>query len=561
MGLMLNRLTAGLALLMLAGLGQARDIYVSPSGNNGSPGTLDQPYRTPAHAATLVNPGDTVWLMNGEYEPFTLTRSGTSNTQRITWKAYPGHKPHILYKAGRWSAISVKAEYQTLDGLILTGNNGNVTRQQAEADLLKSIPTFFARNPVTGTADINPATGQPITVDTPNPSYVAGYVGDAAFNNSGISLDNRTLPTTVHHLTVKNSIIRNFGCGGVVVLQADYTVLENNKIYNNAWYSRYGCSGATVFTKNKLASDTFTGHRNKVVNNVFWNNRGLVRWLGRPGGPGLSDGNGYIQDISAPDYAGRTLISGNVSVNNGGSGIHAFEARRVDIVNNSAYMNGQVVGYADIYASYSTDVKLLNNIAYAKPGGTANNNKNNTNVVYNHNIYYNHATLAAGTKGPNDLEADPLFVSPSLTPCYESSDTLSLTCTANFQLQGNSPAIDSGTTVAGVTPTSDARGVTRPKGAGLDRGALEYDIVPRIVSSLTLSGTVGQPFSYAISAYNFPKSFAVTGLPPGSGLRVNTTTGVISGTPTAADRGTRTLVLKATNPVGTGSENAQLRIN
>ena len=59
--------------------------------------------------------------------------------------------------------------------------------------------------------------------------------------------------------------------------------------------------------------------------------------------------------------------------------------------------------------------------------------------------------------------------------------------------------------------------------------------------------TVGVPFSYAVSASNYPKTFAVTGLP--SGLTYSTTTGVISGHPAVG--GTFNVRITATNPAGT----------
>ncbi len=74
-------------------------------------------------------------------------------------------------------------------------------------------------------------------------------------------------------------------------------------------------------------------------------------------------------------------------------------------------------------------------------------------------------------------------------------------------------------------------------------------VAPVISSASTASGVVSQAFSYQIAASNSPASFAATGLP--TGLSVNTSTGLISGTPTAA--GTSNATISATNPAGTGS--------
>ena len=80
---------------------------------------------------------------------------------------------------------------------------------------------------------------------------------------------------------------------------------------------------------------------------------------------------------------------------------------------------------------------------------------------------------------------------------------------------------------------------------------------PVINSPLTATGQVGVAFSYQITATNSPTSFNATGLP--AGLTVNTTTGLISGTPTTA--GTYSVTISATNSTGTGSATLTLTIN
>ena len=79
---------------------------------------------------------------------------------------------------------------------------------------------------------------------------------------------------------------------------------------------------------------------------------------------------------------------------------------------------------------------------------------------------------------------------------------------------------------------------------------------PVISSATTASGTVGQAFSYQITASNSPTSYAATSLP--AGLTVNTNTGLISGTPTTAS--VSTVTISASNATGPGSATLTITI-
>ncbi len=81
-------------------------------------------------------------------------------------------------------------------------------------------------------------------------------------------------------------------------------------------------------------------------------------------------------------------------------------------------------------------------------------------------------------------------------------------------------------------------------------------LAPEITSASTASGTVGTAFSYQIIAINNPTSYSVEDLP--SSFSLDTGTGLISGTPTAA--GTFSVGLRAANSIGTGTMNLKLTI-
>ena len=84
------------------------------------------------------------------------------------------------------------------------------------------------------------------------------------------------------------------------------------------------------------------------------------------------------------------------------------------------------------------------------------------------------------------------------------------------------------------------------------------DSLPVITSATTGTGRVDEPFSYTIEATNSPSSFSVLGLTAFPGLALDTTTGVITGTPTAtADTD---IQVSATNDSGTASQQVTIKI-
>ena len=93
------RLAAGLTAGRAA---SAAEYYVAPTGNDSNPGTMDAPFATLQRGHDVAAAGDTVWIRGGTYRPttgktskagFVISKSGTSDTNRIKFWAYPGELP------------------------------------------------------------------------------------------------------------------------------------------------------------------------------------------------------------------------------------------------------------------------------------------------------------------------------------------------------------------------------------------------------------------------------------------------------------------------------------
>ena len=449
---MLNKLLIVLLLLTVLKCVTAQTIYVSSTGNDANSGkSATNAFRSLQKAADVVQPGETVIIGDGNYTDadkssgsavLNIRTSGTKDGW-ITWKAAPDRHP-VIRPAG-WAGIQISGSYNVLDGITVIGGNDSIVLVYAQEDVKK------------------PA-------------------ADPHFNTNGIFVNGRVKKPDEkpHHTIIRNCDVHDCPGGGIVGIETDYLTVEDCKVYNNAWFMRYGGSGIT--TLNNWAFDDAPGYHIIIQRNYVWNNKTNVMWekIGK-----LSDGNGILLDVTdqnrngatnpnadavitnktdsakpksdRPEWKGRALIANNLSAWNGGSGIHTFRTKHVDVINNTTYHNGGNVGYAEIFANSSEDVVFLNNIIVPRPGGkvTVTSNKN-VNIRWDYNLY---PVAQNAFTAPNDIVADPAFI--KIDPDVLKGD---------FRLAKGSPGLHSGSEE--VAQATDINGKARPV-AGRDRGAFE----------------------------------------------------------------------------------------
>ena len=419
--------------------------YVSPAGSDASDGRTERTaFASPQKALDRAQPGDIVVLMEGTYRGgqanvAVFRRPGTPDAW-ITLKNYPGQHP-TLTSTG-WNIVSIT------DG------------SKAKPSDIPSLAYLEIRGlHIRGEGDV---------ARTKYPE--AMKQADSRTNTNGIAVDGRFMKNVPHHLRIADNLVEYCPAGGIGSIEGDWITVENNTCRCNCWTTIYATSGISVMgASNFDASDNI--YRVLVRNNICYRNETFEFWkeVNRP-----SDGNGIILDVNqktatrpTSSFRGRTLVQSNLCFDNGGSGIHTVSANRVDIINNTAYLNSasKSLEYSQIFAYGSEDVRIINNILVAPIADLAagekpepvNASRKSPTVLYAHNLYF--GGNIPPTMGVGDVIADPLFVNPSRDG--KASD---------FHLRPDSPAIGKGASFP-FAPFLDLDGKSRK--AAPAKGAYE----------------------------------------------------------------------------------------
>ncbi len=427
--------------------------YVSEKGSDKNDGRTEATaFATPQKAVDAAGPGDIIDVMNGTYKPVgvqegivRIKKAGTPAAW-ISLKNYPGQTP-LFDSKGSWGAIR------------FLYTNAQATADQA-AGVVAPVPVYIEVRGlhIRGNGD---------TAKAEFPDLVGKAAPET--NSNGISVQWDGGGAIPHHLRFADNLVEFCSGGGIGPGGADWTTIENNVIRNNCWTTIYATSGISL-----NGGSNFTGlsgqYTQLIRDNIVSGNRTFEIWkqIGK-----VSDGNGIIIDVNQekklpPEqrFQGRTLISNNVSFNNGGSGIHTFKSARVDIINNTVYLNSASpeLPWGQLFVQQSDDIRMINNIVVAPDDQPVNTNgdkggdQNSTNIVRANNLYFGGGT--APVMGEGDKIAAPMFVNASIDEKV-----------ADFHLKPTSPAIGTGI----VEPFLPAAGLEgKVRGVNPDKGAYQH---------------------------------------------------------------------------------------
>ena len=475
--------------LMFSGLVFSQNYYVSANnGSDSNNGSETTPFQTINRAISFVNPGGTIFVMNGTYQNngygtvdtatntnmnnnhvVTINKSGSEGAY-ITLKNYPGHSPLIQFDGRGGIVISNNMNYIIIEGFEVVGPGASITYAEAYAN--REYKVLAASDP---NDDINY-----------NHTY---FSGKGIWGGYGAH----------HHIIIRNNIVHDTAGSGIRFNDSDHITIEYNEVYNTTWWTS-SASSAVVFAETIASSEADNGTDVKMVirGNLVYNNWNRIPFYvtqlpdnsgntnpnyGTATYNNILDGQGLYVTRSDDNYYGTFLFENNVCVNNGKNGINFDNSLGASAIiqNNTLYYNGvheiiQDISVANgnpghrgqkvggIKANRVQNVTVANNIVVTRDNlfsAIELPNISGSRPVLN-NIFLNGKLPSDDNGVPynfisccNMIDVDPLFtqVPSSVNGAIDISQ-------ANFELTENSPAINAGD--SNYSPSDDFLSNPRP---------------------------------------------------------------------------------------------------
>ena len=268
--------------------------YTATTGLDGNAGTLTSPFKTIAKGASVLKPGDKLYIRGGTYVESLVNSvpSGTSWTSPVTLAAYPGETVVVQASGSVVVRINSSVGYIIFDGLIF-----DAARQAGPVVYLDNLygsgtphHIRFQNGEIKNAANSDGVLIEASYTD-PQPNYNE-FINMKIHDNGSSVLHHGIYMHSSHNLVTGCDIYNNSGFGVQIYhdnaasgINTSYNTLSGNKLHDNV-------ASGTV-----LAG----GVGNLAYNNLIWNNRG-----------------GILVDYSASNTG---LYYNTIYANNAGGGV------------------------------------------------------------------------------------------------------------------------------------------------------------------------------------------------------------------------------------------------
>ncbi|GEM_PF-1937324 len=427
------------------------DYYTAQNGADTNIGSETAPFRTIQKGASVIQPGDTLYIKEGVYNERVIPlQSGTANNTIII-TAYLNDRV-IVDGSGiplNWSAIidvTLKSNI-IIDGLyVYNSSNWGIGGEGAGNIIIRNCYTSN-----TYSSGICAWNSSNIRI-TDNEVVLACNDGDEECITVAITADFIISNNTVHDsgpgnnggegIDVKDGSHNGTVCGNHV-----YNIPNRLGIYADAWdkhtYNIEIFNNTVHHTQNGFVTATENGgllDTIKLYNNIAYSNQEF----------------GYI-------LAGWGITNAS----------HAM--RNIYVVNNTFAGNGKNTwgGGIWLFNTAATNIVICNNICSENKYSQICMESNPVSYSLEYNLIDTFQGNWSEVRGENYIEGSAGFINSAAL---------------NYHLTSNSIAISRGRTAH--APISDFDGVMRPQGSGYDIGAFEYNVcplpIPAIVPNRTL---------------------------------------------------------------------------
>ena len=427
----------------------------APGAADTNPGTQQKPLKTVQHAADVAKPGDTIYVMAGNYDEQVKVKAGGTAGRPVAFVAMP--RRSVIVRG-----FDLQASYIRVEGFEITADEP-ATAVQLHGNHCDILDNYIhhVKTAVNGTY------GAPSS--------------DGATRDYSAVAHNRIAYNEVYH------------CEYGFMLGGNDWLVENNEVrrlfmyargntYDDCDYTRFfgkGCVQRYNYYHGTLTSETKTAHVDAIQ--TFMNNGGMAKDLLFEYNTCFDFGQGAMIE-SAPHIGSvrnwtwrHNIYSSNLQTYKGAWGLNVIQTPDVTIENNTfAGITWYGVG---LRGKESTNGQIRNNLFCEADRAVVHGDGHFSaaNPVIEYNLTFKTARLAAET---NINGKDPLLVDPQQR---------------HFRLKKGSPAVGAGKggVTIGALEYPNVYYVDPRHPAAADEPAWGYPGVP--LASLTKACMIAQP--------------------------------------------------------------------